>query len=47
MKRLIAGTGIALFLSPVIALAGENPILGTWKLKSFVREVFATGEKLN
>ena len=47
MKRLIAGTGIALLLSPVIAFAGENPILGTWKLKSFVREVFATGEKLN
>jgi hypothetical protein len=27
--------------------AGENPFLGTWKLKSFVREVLATGEKDN
>ena len=30
-----------------IALAGENPVLGTWKLKSFVREVLATGERYN
>jgi len=30
-----------------IALADDNPILGTWKLKSFVREVTATGEKYN
>jgi Lipocalin-like domain len=47
MNRLVTFTGIALSLSPVIALAGENPILGTWKLKSFVREVTATGEKFN
>jgi len=45
MKALIAGTAIGLFLSPVIALADENPLLGTWKMKTFVREVFATGEK--
>jgi hypothetical protein len=25
----------------------ENPVLGTWKLKSAVREVVATGEKFN
>ncbi|WP_063702701.1 lipocalin-like domain-containing protein [Bradyrhizobium centrolobii] len=47
MKRFAAFTGIALFLSPIIALAGENPLLGTWKLKSLVREVAATGEKIN
>lgn len=48
MKRLVALTGITLFLSPTIAgLAGENPILGTWKLKSYVREVAVTGEKIN
>jgi len=48
MKRLVALTGITLFLSPAIAsLAGENPILGTWKLKSYVREVAVTGEKIN
>ena len=27
--------------------SGANPLLGTWKLKSFVREVTATGEKYN
>lgn len=27
--------------------SGGNPVLGTWKLKSFVREVTATGEKFN
>jgi hypothetical protein len=43
----VAVTGLALLLSPTVALAGENPVLGTWKLKSFVREVTATGEKFN
>ena len=48
MKRLAALTGITLFLSPTIAsLAGEKPIQGTWKLKSYVREVAVTGEKIN
>ena len=47
MKALIAGMGLALFLAPGIALADENPLLGTWKLKTFVREVLATGEKYN
>jgi Lipocalin-like domain len=48
MKRLAVLTGITLFLSPTIAsLAGENPILGTWKLKSYVREVAVTGETIN
>ena len=43
----VAITGLALLLPPTIALAGENPVLGTWKLKSWVREVTATGEKIN
>jgi len=48
MKRLVPLTVITLFLLPTIAsLAGENPILGTWKLKSYVREVAVTGEKIN
>ena len=48
MKRLVALTGITLFLlSTIASLAGENPILGTWKLKSYVREVAVTGEKIN
>ena len=29
------------------AVAGENPVLGTWKLKSQVRVVTATGEKFD
>lgn len=47
MKRLAALTGIALLFSPIIALASDNPLLGTWKLKAFVREITATGEKIN
>jgi len=43
----VAVTGLALLLSPTIALAEENPVLGTWKLKSSIREVTATGEKYN
>jgi hypothetical protein len=27
--------------------AAENPLLGTWKLKSYVRELTATGEQYN
>ena len=47
MNNRAAFTALMLLLSPTIALAGENPVLGTWKLKSFVREVTATGEKIN
>jgi hypothetical protein len=47
MNKHVALTGLILLLFPTIALADENPILGTWKLKSFVREVAATGEKIN
>lgn len=45
----IAGVLSAMFLvlSASVAVAGENPLLGTWKLKSFVREVAATGERYN
>ena len=46
MKK-IGVSGLVLVLSVGIALAGENPVLGTWKLKSFVREVLATGERYN
>ena len=47
MNNRAAFTALMLPLSPTVALAGENPVLGTWKLKSFVREVTATGEKIN
>jgi hypothetical protein len=40
-------TGTLLLLFPTIVFAGENPVLGTWKLQSFVREVTATGERIN
>lgn len=30
-----------------VAAAEDNPLLGTWKLKSFVREVVGTGERYN
>jgi len=39
-------SGLVVLLTPAITLAGDNPVLGTWKLKSFVREVTATGEKI-
>jgi hypothetical protein len=47
MNKRAAFTALMLVLSPTIVLAGDNPVLGTWKLKSFVREVAATGEKYN
>lgn len=47
MRKLAALTGLALLLSATVALAADNPILGTWKLKSFVREVAGTGEKID
>ncbi len=34
-------------LGPMHAAAGENPLLGTWKLQSFVREAAGTGERYN
>src|SRR5215510_5620637 len=47
MNKRAAFTALMLLLSSTIALADDNPILGTWRLKSFVREVAATGEKYN
>jgi hypothetical protein len=43
----VAVMGLVLLAPPTIAVAGENPVLGTWKLKSWVRDVAATGEKIN
>jgi len=48
MTRLAGAlSAMLLFLSVTAAVAGESPLLGTWKLKSFVREVAATGERYN
>ena len=40
---------IALFLilPATAARPADNPLLGTWKLKSYVREVTATGERID
>lgn len=46
MNMRLAFTGLMLLLSSTIALAGDNPLLGTWKLKSVVHEVMATSEKV-
>jgi hypothetical protein len=47
MRKIASVLGLVLVLSVTVAFAGENTVLGTWKLKSFVREVTATGEKYN
>src|SRR5262245_14296397 len=47
MMKRAAFIALMLLLSPTIAFAGENPVLGTWKLKSCVREIVGTGEKFN
>jgi hypothetical protein len=36
---------MALVATAGLALADDNPLLGTWKLKSFVRQDAATGER--
>ena len=45
--RLAAGSvcAIKLILIAGAALAGDNPLLGTWKLMSFARQDAATGER--
>ena len=47
LPAFVAGLSTALSVVPTEAQSpsGGNPVLGTWKLKSFVREVTATGEK--
>jgi Lipocalin-like domain len=36
---------MALFVTANVALARDNGLLGTWRLKSFVRQNIATGER--
>jgi hypothetical protein len=49
LPALIIGLTTALTVVPAEAqsASGDNPVLGTWKLKAFVREVTATGERIN
>jgi hypothetical protein len=47
MSRIAGALLAMLIAASAAATAGENPLLGTWKLKSYVREVAATGERYN
>jgi len=47
MKSIARITGLMLALSATIAFADENPLIGTWKLKSYVIVALATGERAN
>jgi Lipocalin-like domain len=38
---------LLLILPASAARSADNPLIGTWKLKSYVREVAATGERYN
>ena len=47
MNKRVAATFLisACLLVPALGRADDNPLLGTWRLKSFVREVAATSER--
>jgi hypothetical protein len=49
MRRKLKSTAFALILifSSTVAWASDNLLTGTWKLKSFVREIVETGERYN
>ena len=47
VKGLAAVMALALVILPTSGSADENPVVGTWKLKSFVREITGTGERYN
>jgi len=47
MMRRLAIVFCLLLLAPSSTLADDNPIVGTWKLRSFLREVIATGDRYN
>ena len=47
MSRTAGALLAMVIVASAAATAGENPLLGTWKLKSYVREVAATGERYN
>ena len=49
MNRNLISVSFALILllSSTLAGAGDSLLIGTWKLKSFVREIAETGERYN
>jgi Lipocalin-like domain len=46
-RRMLLISVLLAVLGPTAEAAEDNPLLGTWKLKSFVREVLGTGERYN
>jgi Lipocalin-like domain len=46
-KGLAVVAALAFLLIPTRGLAEDNPVVGTWRLKSFVREIVGTGERYN
>jgi hypothetical protein len=46
-KGLAVIVALAFLLIPTDGLAEDNPVVGTWRLKSFVREIIGTGERYN
>ena len=47
VKGLAAVTALVLLMTPTGGLAEDNSLVGTWRLKSFVREIAGTGERYN
>jgi hypothetical protein len=47
VKELAVVTALAFLLVPTGGLAEDSPVVGTWRLKSFVREIVGTGERYN
>ena len=46
-RRMLLISFLLVALGPTVAAANDNPLLGTWRLNSFVREVAGTGERYN
>jgi len=46
-RRMLLISFLLVALGPTAAAANGNPLLGTWRLKSFVREVAGIGEWYN
>ncbi len=47
IRRMFLVLFLLMALGPTVAAADDNALLGTWQLKSFVREVTGTGERYN
>ena len=47
VRRILLISLLLIALAPAVAGADDNPLLGTWRLRSFVREVASTGERHN